>query len=128
MEKVPENLFKLASLNTFKLGSKIELLIQKFKDFREEISIINTIKFKSEIIKADSMGGMEALDNVIRALALEESPNDKLKYNKYERLDLSNLKALSLNEARICELPKWLNRMNSLASVHLEINQIDKIE
>jgi hypothetical protein len=68
-----------------------------------EKTTIKSIKYKVEIIKSN--GGQEewgAIDKVCKALALGEK--EQLRYQKYRRLDLSNLKQIEVKSMGMAEL------------------------
>ena len=53
------------------LRSKMNVLVTQFKQYREEMNIVRSIKYKTEIIMANEEKG-KVLDKVCRVLVLRE--------------------------------------------------------
>lgn len=104
VETLSSDLYKTMNTDKNLLNSKLKNVIDLFREFRKEKTLIKSIKFKAEIIEAnDNDVKWTILDKINRILVLKENIPEipPLKYNKYHHLDLVNLKQLEAREVGI---------------------------
>jgi hypothetical protein len=83
-------------------------LWKEFEEYRLEKTLIKSIKYKMEIIRADELE-WKVINKVVKALVTgDEEEKEKLKYTKYRHLDLGNLKHIEVIRSRLEEIPTWL--------------------
>ena len=84
--------------------------------------MVKTIRFKTEIFKVNEKE-MNLLDRVCRALVLKDG-GVELKYRKYSRLDLSNIKQIVAPDTKLEAVPEWVRECKNLTQLNLDKNRI----
>ena len=67
------------------------------------------------------------MDKICRLLALDEKPEEKdlkMKYKKYNHVDLSNIKQISANNVELNKMPEWIPLCRNLKIILLEHNNL----
>jgi hypothetical protein len=68
---IPDELLALMGFKKENLGTNIQKLLSDFKEYKQERSIVRSIKYKTEIIRANDYEG-RVLDKVCRVLVCGE--------------------------------------------------------
>jgi hypothetical protein len=86
-----------------------------------EKNTIKSIKYKAESIKVkpSSQEEWRVVDKVCRALMLGKQEKEKLKYQKYRHLDLSNIKLIEMSALRLREISSWVKEFRNLQVLNL---------
>jgi hypothetical protein len=126
---VPRSILKLLGLDENLLAEKENMLLREFENYRQEKNIIETIKYKAEIIKANKEEWM-VLEKAVRVLVLgkEEKEGGGFRYKKHRHLDLSNIKKIIAKGVGLTEVPSWLRECHNLKVLKLERNKITAIQ
>ena len=87
--------------------------------------MVKTIRYKTDLLKVNE-DGMVLLDRVCRALVLKDE-SVKLKYKKYSKLDLSNVREIVATGINLLEVPLWIKECKRLTKLNLNNNQIGRV-
>lgn len=115
-----------------KIALKLDKIIEEFKQFRYEKTVIKTIKYKAEVVKVKEDHAKSC--NIVCKVLVEEvdrkveERSHRLRYSKYRHLDLSNLKHICLESAELTSMPKWMNECTNLKKLELRSNKIKTIK
>jgi Leucine-rich repeat (LRR) protein len=127
LAEIPAEVLTKIDVNKEVLDGGVERLVEEFREFRLEKSLIKTIKFKAEIINTydyDQLRTFYKICNYFMQLDLTPDLREPLRYNKYKTLDFSNISQLIIKEVGMTELPSWLKDLRNLRTLDLKNNEL----